>query len=41
MSDKVEQQETDATGFVEELSGEALDHPAGIPSFSCWYCKDQ
>jgi hypothetical protein len=41
MSDKVEQQETDATDFVEELSDEALDRPAGIPSFSCWYCKDQ
>jgi hypothetical protein len=41
VTEKIEQQEADAAEFEEELSDEALDRKAGLPSFSCWYCKGQ
>jgi hypothetical protein len=41
MTGKIEQPEADAAELEDELSDEALDRKAGLPSFSCWYCKGQ
>lgn len=35
MTEKIEQQETDAAEFVDELSDEALDRPAGEFAMAC------
>lgn len=35
MTEKIEQQETEAAEFVDELSDEALDRPAGQPAMAC------